>query len=193
MKLGPSELQASCDRALAHWDGHSPLWVFGYASLIWKPEIEFDARLPVRVHGYHRRLCLRSIAYRGTPDAPGLVAGLDRGGSCAGVAFRLPGATVKRQFALLWQREMFLNSYVPRWLPVRAAGSTFSALAFVINRHTPLYCSGLDEAELAAVLRTARGQKGSSLDYLEHTIAALKAEGLRDRGLERLARLARKA
>ncbi|MEF9996177.1 MAG: gamma-glutamylcyclotransferase, partial [Burkholderiaceae bacterium] len=126
-----------------------------------------------------------------TPESPGLVAGLDRGGSCAGVAFRLPAATVRQQFARLWQREMFLGAYRPRWLRVRGAAGQFDALAFVIDRHSPLYCGGLGDAELGAVLRHARGEKGSSLEYLEQTVAALRAEGLHDRHLERIARLAR--
>lgn len=192
MELSVAQLRASRDAMLAGWDGRAPLWVFGYASLIWKPELEFDARCPARAHGYHRRLCLRSVAYRGTPEAPGLVAGLDRGGSCAGVAFRLPAASVPAQFERLWQREMFLGAYVPRWLKLSAAdGTRFAALAFVIDRAGPLYCAGLPEAELARVLCSARGARGTSLEYLEMTVAALRAEGLRDRHLERLARLAR--
>lgn len=193
MHLSPAQLAASRAAALAHWDGQTPLWVFGYASLIWRPELDFDARVAVRAYGYHRRLCLRSIAYRGTPQAPGLVAGLDRGGTCSGVAFRLPAASVETQFERLWEREMFLGSYLPRWLMVQGAGQRFRALAFVIDRHGPLYCGGVAEDELLDVLRRARGSKGSSLEYLEHTVAALRAEGLRDLHLETLARRARQA
>lgn len=191
MRLSDAELAASRERMLARWDGRSPVWVFGYASLIWNPELDFDARRTARAHGYHRRLCLRSVAYRGTPEAPGLVAGLDRGGSCAGVAFRLPASTVREQLARLWEREMFLGAYLPRWLTLTAGAERFAALAFVIDRRGPLYCAGLPEAELARVLCEARGARGTSLEYLEMTIAGLHAEGLRDRHLERLARLAR--
>ncbi|MDZ7651966.1 MAG: gamma-glutamylcyclotransferase [Burkholderiaceae bacterium] len=104
---------------LASWNGRTPLWIFGYGSLIWKPEFDFDRRVPARVFGYHRKLCLRSIKYRGTFDCPGVVAGLDRGGSCAGIAYRMPAEVVHRQLPALWEREMFMGSYAARHLGCR--------------------------------------------------------------------------
>ncbi len=83
---------ASLHSALAGWSGTSPVWLFAYGSLIWNPEVTYDRRITARVHGYHRRLCLWSRVNRGTLECPGLVAGLDRGGSCAGVAYRLPAS-----------------------------------------------------------------------------------------------------
>lgn len=191
-RLSEAELRASLAAFLADWDGASPLWVFAYGSLIWKPEFDFDRRVPARLHGYHRKLCLRSIKYRGTFAHPGLVAGLDRGGSCAGIAYRLPAAVVHRQLPALWEREMFMGSYAPRWLAAQPldGGPRMRALAFVVVQQGPNYCGRLSEADLLHVLKTASGSLGSSLDYLQRTVQALHAEGLRDPKLERLARLA---
>jgi cation transport protein ChaC len=153
-RLGRAEVKASLHRALERWNGASPVWVFGYGSLIWKPELVYDRRLTARVHGYHRRLCLWSRVNRGTPECPGLVAGLDRGGSCAGVVYRVPPHEVRRQFERLWEREMFMGSYAPRWLHCRAAdGTSVSALAFVVRRDVPNYAGRLSEAEILDVFR----------------------------------------
>jgi len=186
--LSGEELRRSLAATLAGWNGRSPIWIFGYGSLIWKPQFDHDRRIPARVFGYHRRLCLRSIRYRGSFDFPGVVAGLDRGGSCAGIAYRLPAAIARRQLPALWQREMFMGSYAARWLRVRRLdrNGTLRALAFVVVRDGPNYCGRLDEVELLAVLARARGIYGSSLDYLRRTVRALHADGLRDPHLERL-------
>jgi cation transport protein ChaC len=121
-----------------------------------------------------------------------VVAGLDRGGSCNGIAYRLTPAMARRHLPALWAREMFMGSYAARWL--RAAphdgGAPFGALAFVVVRDGCNYCGGLDEATLVSILRNARGIYGTSLDYLQRTVQALHADGLRDPHLERLARLA---
>ncbi|MGE5161522.1 MAG: gamma-glutamylcyclotransferase [Betaproteobacteria bacterium] len=189
-RLGREEMEASLQRALAPWDGASPAWVFGYGSLIWKPELVFDRRLATRVHGYHRRLCLWSRVNRGTPECPGLVAGLDRGGSCAGVAYRVPAREVRRQFERLWEREMFMGSYAPRWLRCRAAdGTEVRALAFVVRRDVANYAGKLSEAQILDVFRRgSSGRFGTSLDYLVNTVRSLREHGLRDPHFERLAR-----
>ena len=187
-RLSDEELRVSLAATLAHWDGRAPLWVFGYGSLIWKPEFDFDLRVPARVHGYHRKLCLRSIKYRGTVERPGVVAGLDRGGSCAGIGYRLPADVVRRQLPQLWEREMFMGSYAARWLSARrldGAGSV-RALSFVVVPQGQNYCGHLDEQALLEILSHARGIYGSSLEYLQRTVAALHADGLRDPHLERL-------
>jgi cation transport protein ChaC len=192
LRLGPEAMAASLQCALAHWDNASPLWVFGYGSLIWKPELVFDRRLTARVHGYHRRLCLWSRVNRGTPDCPGLVAGLDRGGSCAGVVFRVPPRDARAQFEALWEREMFMGSYAPRWLDCRAVdGSLVRALAFVVRHDASNYAGRLSEHEILDVFRRGScGRFGTSLDYLVNTVRSLHEHGLRDPHFERLARLA---
>jgi cation transport protein ChaC len=192
-RLGADELRASLAAALTGWNGRTPLWIFGYGSLIWKPEFEFDRRVPAHVFGYHRKLCLRSIKYRGTFECPGVVAGLDRGGSCAGIAYRMPAEVVHRQLPALWEREMFMGSYAARWLQARRLDGrgTVRAMAFVVVRDGPHYCGHLSERQLLRVLTTACGIYGSSLDYLQRTVQALRADGLHDPHLERLLARAR--
>ena len=192
-RLSREQLAASLDASLARWNGRTPLWVFAYGSLIWKPEFDFDRRLPARVFGYHRRLCLRSVTYRGTLECPGLVAGLDRGGSCAGALYRLPVKGLRAQLERLWEREMFLGSYAPRWLAATRLdtrsdrGTPVPALAFVVRRDARNYCAALSEDAIVEVLRQACGHYGTSLEYLQHTVAALRELGLHDPHLERLA------
>ena len=182
-----AQMRASLAEALGRWDGRSPLWVFGYGSLIWKPEFAFEAREPARINGYHRRLCLRSVTYRGTHDCPGIVAGLDRGGSCLGMAYRIVAAEVLTVFGQLWEREMFLGSYRPTWLRAQLLrGPRVEALAFVVRRDAFNYGGHLSEDELVDILVRACGSKGSSLEYLQRTVAALHEAGLRDPHLERL-------
>ena len=189
-RLSYEELEVSLEGFLAGWDGTGPFWVFGYGSLIWKPDLSFDLRSPARVHGYHRRLCLWSRINRGTPQCPGLVAGLDRGGSCAGVVYRVPAVAVRSQFSQLWQREMMTNSYEPRTLECRLSdGSFVDAVAFVVRRDAPNYTGRLDEQRILDVFaRGSCGRYGTSLDYLVNTICALRTHGIVDPHLERLAR-----
>jgi cation transport protein ChaC len=191
-RLGRAELSASLDACLADWNGRAPLWVFGYGSLIWRPELSYDRRAPARVHGYHRRLCLWSRVNRGTPDCPGLVAGLDRGGSCAGVVFRIPARHIAAQFRRLWQREMFMGSYQPCWLACRTGPDALvQGIAFVVRRDAPNYTGRLEEREILEVFaRGSCGRFGTSLDYLINTVRALHEHGIADPHLERLARRA---
>jgi cation transport protein ChaC len=182
-----AQLQDSLGASLAHWDGCSPAWVFGYGSLIWRPDFEFEGRAAARIHGYHRRLCLRSVLYRGTHECPGIVAGLDRGGSCLGMAYRIAPARVPGVFRELWEREMFLGSYRPTWTRAQLlGGGTAAALAFVVRRDAFNYCGDLAEDEIIDILVRACGVRGTSLDYLQRTVAALHEAGLRDPHLERL-------
>ena len=193
-RVSAEQQAASLASALGVWNGESPVWLFGYGSLIWNPEVTYDRRITARVHGYHRRLCLWSRVNRGTLECPGLVAGLDRGGSCAGVAYRLPAATAREELERLWDREMFMGSYAPRWLECRLSsqaeeGALVSALGFVVRRDAPNYAGKLSEDEILAVFeRGSCGRFGTSLDYLIKTVTSLREHGLSDPHLERLAR-----
>jgi len=119
-----------------------------------------------------------------------LVAGLDRGGSCSGVVYRVVPAAVHAQFERLWEREMFMGSYHPRWLSCRRLDrpQTVTALAFVVRRDAFNYCGQLPEREMVDILRHACGMYGSSLEYLQRIVHSLRDAGLRDPHLERLAR-----
>jgi cation transport protein ChaC len=166
------------------------VWLFAYGSLIWNPAIAFAERRFARINGWHRAFCLSTIAGRGTPDQPGLVLGLDRGGACTGAAFRVAEPDIETELSLLWQREMLSGSYAPRWVPVRdEAGAPFArAIAFTIRRDGPYYTARLPRDELVRRLSTAAGALGSSADYLLQTRDGLRAMGIRDRWVEGLAR-----
>jgi len=164
------------------------LWVYGYGSLMWNPGFVHDRGMPGLVHGYHRALCVYSTRFRGTPEEPGLVMGLDRGGSCHGMAFRVPGARVTETLLELWHREMRNRTYHPRLLPVRLAEGIVHALAFVVDRSHPNYAGKMPLQEVARRIVRCRGQRGPNADYLFNTIAHPEALGVHD---ERLAAVAR--
>jgi len=158
-------------------------WIFGYGSLMWNPALHVVEHQRATLHGYHRRFCLWTPAGRGTPQHPGLVLGLDRGGSCRGVAFRIAGPQVREELAILWRREMVSDGYLPRWLPVRTPDQSIPALAFVMNQHCPRYAGKLSVAETAKIIAKATGDLGSNTEYLCSTLAHLDALGITDRSL----------
>lgn len=170
-------------------DAGCGVWLFAYGSLIWNPALRFTGRRTARVHGWHRRFCLSTIAGRGTPETPGLVLGLDRGGACMGAAFHIAEEVVEEELTLLWQREMLSGSYAPRWVPLRASGGgPFGhGIAFTVDRAGPFYAGALNEDEVVRRLATAQGALGSSADYLFHTRDGLRSLGVRDPAVERLA------
>lgn len=168
--------------------GHGA-WVFAYGSLIWNPAIHYVERRFARIHGWHRSFCLSTLAGRGSPDLPGLVLGLDRGGACAGAAFLVAEDKLDEELAILWRREMLSGSYRPRWVTARdAAGAPVGhAITFTIRREGTWYAGGLAEDEVVRRLAGARGRLGSSADYLFQTRDGLRSLGITDRRIERLA------
>ena len=185
--LSDEALAASLAATLAKKPAGSGWWVFAYGSLLWNPLFPFADAKPATLHGLHRHFCLWSLGSRGSVKVPGLVLGLDRGGSCHGVAYRLPARCARAELALLWRREMVVGSYKPRWLQVHSSGHSLTALAFVVNRAHPQYAGRLSPAKQAKVLAAAQGVFGSSADYLERARVALVTHGIVDRYLERLA------
>lgn len=174
-------------QALSHWQGDHDLWVYAYGSLIWNPEFEFrEQRLSI-LRGHHRALCLWSRVNRGTPEKPGLVFGLDRGGSCRGMTFRIAAAQVPSTFEALWRREMATGAYHPRWLRCDTGQGSVNALAFVIDRNNPGYVRNLQEHQTLEIVRQASGRYGPCIDYVVQTHQALEAAGIRDRRLAVLA------
>lgn len=180
------------DDALRAWGGDGDLWVFGYASLIWRPEFEAEESRPAAVHGWHRALAMRSRVNRGTPDCPGLVFALVPGGSCRGVAYRVDRARAPAELERLWAREMPTGVYDPKWLACRTAAGPVRALAFTLSRSSPAHTGPIDDARMVDVLRRAVGRYGSTLDYLLETHASLRGCGIRDRDVERLVALAQR-
>ena len=164
------------------------VWLFGYGSLIWNPAIEFSEQRCATVRGLHRRFCLRTELGRGTPDRPGLVLGLDRGGVCRGVAFRIPKDHAEAELELVWRREMVTHAYRPRWLKAQTDQGPIRVLGFVINRANERYCGRLPEEEAAETIARACGFLGPCCEYLFNTVTHLRELGMPDAGLERLAR-----
>jgi cation transport protein ChaC len=165
------------------------VWLFAYGSLIWNPTIEAAERRPARIAGWHRAFCLSVMMGRGTVENPGLVLGLDEGGDCHGVAFRIADDLVETELAVLWQREMLSGAYIPRWLDLLDAdGARFGgAIAFTIDRTGQNYAGGLAESEVVRRLATATGMLGSSAEYLFQTCDGLRAHGMADDALDSLA------
>jgi cation transport protein ChaC len=186
------DTQALLEQARAQWGGRSDLWVFGYASLIWRPEFEFVEHRPATVQGWHRSFRMRSRVNRGTPEAPGLVFALVSGGSCKGMVFRVPRERAHDELDRLWLREMPTGVYDAKWLPCRTAQGVVPALAFTLSRRSPNFLPHLPDPDMLHILRHARGRYGTTLDYLLRTADALKERGMLDRELARLVKLARR-
>ncbi len=162
------------------------LWVFAYASLIWRPDFEVAERRIARLYGWHRALRMWSRVNRGTRECPGLVFCLLAGGSCPGAALRVPAERAEAVLAQLWQREMPIPMYIPQWLNCRTDSGTVRALAFTLPHASPSHTGELGTQEYQRIFREARGRYGSTRDYAQDTAHGLRAVGIRDRVLERL-------
>ena len=184
--LSEEELRASRAATLAGVDLTPGVWLFGYGSLIWNPAFHFTDRLIGTVYGWHRRFCLWTHLGRGCPERPGLVLGLERGGSCRGAVFHIAPDAVEEELAIVWRREMISGAYVPRWVKVRTALGALRAIAFVINHAHERYACFLPDERVAEVIATAEGWLGPCADYLINTVDHLAELGIHDRPLERL-------
>lgn len=185
----PAELLAQTWR---QWDRRNDLWVFGYASLIWRPEFQADEQRPARVWGFHRSFRMRSRVNRGTPATPGLVFALLPGGSCRGMVYRIGNQRAEQELERLWAREMPTGVYDPRWLPCATTAGPVTALAFTLRRSSPSYTGAINDTQMLQILRTACGRYGTTLEYLLETAQGLRQHGIRDREIERLAAMARR-
>jgi glutathione-specific gamma-glutamylcyclotransferase len=198
--LSRDAFEASLKTILAARTPDADVWVFAYGSLIWNPLLQTIASKPATLHGFHRRYCLWSRAGRGTPEQPGLMLGLDNGGSCRGVAFCIAAGVAEHELRLLWRREMVMGSYVPRWVNVRLNESdrdsdgdfgdeTVRAIAFVVNHSHPHYAGKLQVDTMVEAISGACGRLGPCADYLVNTVAGLDQHGIHDRALAHLHRL----
>jgi cation transport protein ChaC len=172
----------------------SDLWVFGYGSLMWRPGFDFIEQVPARLIGEHRALCVYSFVHRGTPEKPGLVLGLDRGGACRGIAFRVAEKNRAATIAYLRAREQVTSVYreVMRsvWLE-NEARQRVSALAYVVDRGHVQYAGRLSLAEQLRHVLQGHGQSGANREYVLSTVGAIEAEGFRDPQLHQLAMMLR--
>jgi len=187
--LTDDELQASRDRTLARRRAGAACWLFGYGSLIWNPTIQAAESRIGTARGWHRRFCLWTSLGRGSPERPGLMLGLERGGSCRGVVFRIADDIVDAELDLLWRREMVTGAYAPRWVSVATEAGPVDAIAFTINRDHPRYAGKLPDDQVAAAIAQAAGFLGPCAEYLDRTVAHLAELGIADHRLTRLANL----
>lgn len=164
------------------------LWVFGYGSLMWRPGFRFVERHRAQLHGYHRSLCVFSHVHRGTPDAPGLVLGLDRGGRCRGIAFRIAAEDAAATLDYLREREQATAVYLERYVRVHLDdGRRVRALTFVADRGHAQYAGRLPEADVMRLVRQGVGLSGANPDYVRSTHEHLMEIGVSDPILARIA------
>ena len=166
------------------------LWVFGYGSLIWRPGFDHLERLPARLTGAHRGLCVFSHVHRGTPEEPGLVLGLDLGGACRGIAYRVAASRRAETLAYLRAREQVTMVYRETVRSVALLSDPerrVSAVCYMVDRGHPQYAGRLDLATQLHLVRQGHGQSGANRDYVLSTVNALEALGLYDRDLHLLA------
>ncbi|MBX9741292.1 MAG: gamma-glutamylcyclotransferase [Beijerinckiaceae bacterium] len=163
---------------------HGDLWVFGYGSLMWRPGFVFEESQPALVRGYHRSLCIFSHVHRGTPEKPGLVLGLDRGGACRGQAFRVTAGARHATLSYLREREQVTSVYREVWLDRRLTdGRIVPAVMYVVDRSHPQYAGRLSGPDLVRLVSQGHGVSGANIDYVTATHRHLVAAGIRDHGL----------
>lgn len=168
------------------------LWIFGYGSLMWDPGFNHAESHPAVVHGYHRRFCIYSYNFRGTRAQPGLVLGLDRGGACKGLVYRVPRRSADATLAYLWERELDGGAYRFRKLRARLARRTVEAYSCVVDRTHPHYAAELALDDTARLICQGAGKRGLCLEYLEKTVRHIEALGLTDGHLHQLLEVAQR-
>ena len=167
---------------------HEDLWVFGYGSLMWRPGFAHRERLSARLIGLHRALCVFSFVHRGTPERPGLVLGLDRGGMCRGIAYRVAAAARAETIAYLRGREQVTSVYLETVRPIELEdGRRVRALCYIVDRGHAQYAGRLSLADSVHYVRQGHGEAGPNRDYVLETVRALEALGYRETELHLLA------
>lgn len=182
------KVRHSCQLGPAATHGHDA-WVFAYGSLMWRPGFRYAEAVRARLHGYRRGFCIYSVHYRGSKTRPGLVLGLERGGLCEGIAYRIAAEDVDETLAYIRDREQVSGVYREKMVRVTLAGDqprTATALTFVAEKRHPSFVRNLPLARQAVIIRGAAGGSGTNADYLINTLQHLSELGIRDRQLERL-------
>jgi cation transport protein ChaC len=187
-QLADEDYEEIADRLLRERNGDDAFWVFAYGSLIWKPEFVPIEERRAMAAGWHRAFAIKITRWRGTPECPGLMLALDRGGSCAGLAYRLDEAGLRSTLDALLRREMTRKppTNVPRWIRVTSATGSHRALAFTVDRTAPAYAGVVTEDTKVEMLSSAVGHWGSCAEYLLNTVEHLEQRGIHDRYLWRL-------
>ncbi len=178
------ELQRLRDQRRINLQPGEDLWVFGYGSLMWRPGFpHLEVRL-ARLFGYHRRFCIFSHHHRGTPEVPGLIFGLDRGGSCRGLAYRIPSGEAEAAMEYLYDREMVTGVYIPRRVSLMTDEGEVRAVTFIVDHGHFQYAGHLPLGQMVEVVCQGHGAGGSCVEYLTNTLRHLDALGIHDRGLQ---------
>ncbi|MEZ5924444.1 MAG: gamma-glutamylcyclotransferase [Hyphomicrobiaceae bacterium] len=180
------EILDSLDATLARSPAARSLWVFGYGSLMWRPELDYIEKHVGTLAGFSRSFCLWQWRYRGSRERPGLMLALDEGVRCDGVLYRLEGAEIRAQLVRLWRREMTGMGYEPRWVDVESAEGPIRALTFHANRSGHRYAGRLPLQTIAAHIATACGQSGPNASYLLETWRSCREAGIDDAYVEEL-------
>ena len=186
------QLQQSIADTLQKQSGHE-LWIFAYGSLIWNPLFEYSDRCIVTINDWHRQFCMLAPVGRGTIENPGLVLGLEpkQGALCEAIAYRLPrDKNLESELLLLWRREMVVGSYIPAWITAKNGDRQLEVLAFSVNPLHSVYVNW-SKNDIVESLATAKGDLGSSAEYLHNTVQGLLAAGIRDGDLIELDNLVR--
>jgi glutathione-specific gamma-glutamylcyclotransferase len=189
--LSPEEREASRRSFRAAIPAGADTWVFGYGSLMWNPALHVAETRPGIVHGYHRAFSLTMMMGRGSPECPGLMLVLDRGGSCRGLAHRIAAESVDSELRILWMREMLGGAYRPRWVTARTGAGPVQAITFVANPAHPRYCGKLAPEAVIDRIARAAGTLGTNRYYLFKLVEHLDTLGIADGPLHELARRVR--
>ncbi|HZW20308.1 gamma-glutamylcyclotransferase [Noviherbaspirillum sp.] len=186
-----ADYDAMVDGLLRVHPNRQDAWLFAFGSLIWKPECEHVEERLGTAYGWHRSFCFQIRRYRGTPECPGLMMSLDRGGRCKGLLYRLPGDTVREQLHKLCRREITVKpaNTVARWITVASDAGPLQAIAFVMSRESKSYVGKLAPEQIAETLARACGHWGSGAEYLFNTVSRLEEHGIHDQYLWRLQQL----
>ena len=186
-RLSDAQIQTSLEQTLSKQRPQRDIWIFAYGSLMWNPEVKIEQHALATVEGFHRQFCIWSPEYRGTYDCPGLVLGLERGGSCTGRAFRLPDHNLQEDLFRIWKREMLTGAYHPTWVSANAEGLAIEAITFVVNNEHPQYVfPRLSLEEMAQQINRAAGHRGTCMEYFLETVQCLRECNIHDSQLEEL-------
>lgn len=179
MFISKNDLEQSRIDTLSQLNLTDGLWVFGYGSLMWKPEFPYIEKIIAKLEGYHRDFCVRAIISRGTPENPGLSLGLKPGGVTQGIVFKIAPEHIDKATIQLWEREMVTGILIPKWLPVKDDNTLIKALIFVVDE-THIQFTDLAPSEAAPIILTASGKNGTCFEYLDNTIKQLIKIGVED-------------